>query len=227
MKTISNILRKITIPKQETQTNHNSPYSDYDNISLIVNNELYDGESIIHINQSQFHQSKSSLSSTLITTNNNNNNHNNIHEPIITVKTHSSEHNNNNNNNNNNNRVSISHSPRKDRTKSPKHKHNIQSKCTVFDTSFKLIVPPSGANNVNNKQGITANIDFVPFIKNKNSFHDVNIKYVSQDSNTHNRRRSRLDIIRTNIENNCLNLNEPKLFYSEKFKAMIRKGNIH
>ena len=70
-------------------------------------------------------------------------------------------------------------------------------------------------------------IDFVPFIKNKNSFHDVNMKYVSQDSNINNRRRSRLDIIRTNIENNCLNLNEPKLFYSEKFKAMIRKGNIH
>ena len=223
MKTISNILRKITIPQQETQTTHNSPYNDYDNISLIVNKELYDGESIIHINQSQFHQSKSSLSSTLITTNNNNN-HNNMHEPIITVKTHSSEH---HNKNNNHNRIINLHSPRKDKTKSPKHKHNIQSKCTIFDTSFKLIVPPSGANNVNNKQGTTTNIDFVPFIKNKNSFHDANIKYVSQDSNTNNRRRSRLDIIKTNIENNCLNLNEPELFYSEKFKAMIRKGNIH
>ena len=113
------------------------------------------------------------------------------------------------------------------KVKSPKHKHIIQNKCTIFDTSFRLIVPPSGTNNVNNKQATTTNIDFIPFIKNKNSLHDINMKYVSEDGNNHNRRQSRLDIIRTNIENNCLNLNEPELFYSEKFKAMIRKGNIH
>ena len=90
MKAISNMLRKINTLKHEIQTTHNSSYynnNEYDNISLIVNNELYDGESIININQSQHHQSKCSLSSTLTTTNNNNNN---MHEPIITVKTHSS-----------------------------------------------------------------------------------------------------------------------------------------
>ena len=109
------------------------------------------------------------------------------------------------------------------KTKLSKHKLSIQSKPTIFDTSFKLIVPPCGENNVNNKQATTTNIDFIPLIQNKSSMHDI--KYVSQDN--HNRRRSRLDIIKTNIENNCLNLNEPQLFYSEKFKAMIRKGNIH
>ena len=70
-------------------------------------------------------------------------------------------------------------------------------------------------------------VDIVPekvaLINNKKSICDTGIKNSVYNIDK-KKTKTRMDIIATNIENSCLNLNDPKSFYSEKFKAMIRKG---
>ena len=209
-------------------------YNNKYNFPLIVNDELYDGESLLHIHRKEISRCRSAeLSKTLIEENKKLHYHLpkvkslfTSNESTIISKLPNMKHN-KSIKPTQTSLIAISPtSPTKvgiSKIKTSKPKFTIQCEQPIFDTTIKLIVPPTGGNVYKNHRKTTTNIDIIPLINNKKSIRDTGIKNSVYNIDK-KKTKTRMDIIATNIENSCLNLNDPKSFYSEKFKAMIRKG---